>query len=245
MFSLWRLYLSFRALKLWGHKAALLARREGLWLKPAVKKSLTELNEKYSPCFFLLFHHYLIPFLLFATSTASSKDIKATGYIFITSNHIVFTASVYEAAAENENIFMALEALSSRLFISEGGKKNCPRSQDEKETQETKRENKLWACRRSTVVRHLPLSVSLSHFDEEEQTWGGGENFVFLFNVSVLSPWLSSLGPWRAGERATRRCGCLMGFSFWGGWSLSSGVVRFFSLPPHVCNLTLFRGPVS
>lgn len=54
---------------------------------------------------------------------ASSKDIKATGYIFITSNHIVFTACVYEAAAENENIFMALEALSSRLFISEGGKK--------------------------------------------------------------------------------------------------------------------------
>lgn len=123
MFSWWRLYLSFRALKLWGHKAALLALREGLWLKPAVKNSLTELNEKYSPCFFLLHHHYLIPFLLFATSMASGKDIKATGYIFITSNHIVFTASVYEAAAENENIFMALEALSSRLFIREGGKK--------------------------------------------------------------------------------------------------------------------------
>lgn len=44
---------------------------------------------------------------------ASSKDIKATGYIFITPNHIVSAACVYEAAAENENIFMALEALGS------------------------------------------------------------------------------------------------------------------------------------
>lgn len=175
MFSLWRLYLSFRALKLWGLKAALLARREGLWLKPAVKKSLTELNEKYSPCFFLLFHHYLIPFLLFATSTASSKDIKATGYIFITSNHIVFTACVLWGCSWKWKYLHGTWSSQLSTVYQRRGERNCPRSQDEKETQETKRENKLWTCRRSTVVRHLPLSVSLSHFDEEEQTWGGRE----------------------------------------------------------------------
>lgn len=47
---------------------------------------------------------------------------------------------------------------------------------------------------------------------------GGGEVLMFfLFNVSVLSFLLLCLALWR---EATRRCGCVMGFSFWGGWGV-------------------------
>lgn len=45
-------------------------------------------------------------------------------------------------------------------------------------------------------------------------------------------------------REVTRRCGCLMGFSFWGVWRVyHQGVVRFLgaNLPPHVCNWTLLR----
>lgn len=104
--------------------------------------------------------------LFFATSVASIKDIKATGYIFIISNHIVFAALLFMRLQPKMKISSwrcssALDCLSGK----KNKKKSAREAEMKKEKQETKRENKLRASHRSlarslTVVRHLLASRS-------------------------------------------------------------------------------------
>lgn len=104
--------------------------------------------------------------LFFATSVASIKDIKATGYIFIISNHIVFAALLFMRLQPKMKISSwrcssALDCLSGK----KKKKKSAREAEMKKEKQETKRENKLRASHRSlarslTVVRHLLASRS-------------------------------------------------------------------------------------
>ena len=74
----------------------------------------------------------------------------------------------------------AFDCLSARKK-----KKKSLRSQDEKEKQETKRENKLWASHRS-LSHGGPSSprISLTHFDEEEEGEGeDGGKFSDVFPI--------------------------------------------------------------
>lgn len=140
--------------------------------------------------------------LFFATSVASIKDIKATGYIFIISNHIVFAALLFMRLQPKMKISSwrcssALDCLSGK----KNKKKSAREAEMKKEKQETKRENKLRASHRSlarslTVVRHLLASRSrtlMRKRSEREKTFSC---FFFLFSVSVLSPF--AFMPWTA-----------------------------------------------
>lgn len=148
--------------------------------------------------------------LFFATSMASIKDIKATGYIFIIFNHVVFTALCLWGCGWKWKYLLCTGAQLFTVY-QEKKKKKSQRSRDETEMQETKRENKMWASHRSLS---LPLllswwSVISSHLARTlwrrrgEREGGEGENFLmfFLFNVFVLSPTLSCLGPRSGVER--------------------------------------------
>lgn len=138
---------------------------------------------------------------------ASVEDIKATGYIFIISNHTIFTTLCLWGKSWK---WKYLHPSGALLIVYQ---KNCLRSWDEKIKQRKKAGNK----KRKQIVSlpSLPLSrwsvisSHLAHFDGEGAAaavvdWGVGVGVygcgcggvvvvvglsdVFLFNISVLSP---------------------------------------------------------
>lgn len=165
---------------------------------------------------FFFFHHYLTALCsFFAKSAATIKDIKASGDIFIISNHIVFTAPCLWGCSWRWK-YLELE-LNPSLFIRRRrrrGRKEKPRWKRKK--QETKRENKLSVARRSPVISsHLTL-----WWGRGEEETEAGKTFwcvFFFFPICVLSPRLSRRGPLSPEHaEATRRCRLLMGFWFGG-----------------------------
>lgn len=91
--------------------------------------------------------------------------------------------SVYEAAAENENIFTALD-LSSWLFIRKKIQ-NCLRSQDEKKKQGNKKRKQIVSLPSLALSWWSVISLaSRSHTlmrkrKRREGRWGGGEKKTF------------------------------------------------------------------
>lgn len=120
--------------------------------------------------FFLLFHHYLIRRSILCHIT-SIRDIKAAGYIFIISNHIVFTALCLWGCSWK---WKYLHGTASSLIIrkKEKKKKKLPEKPRWKKKEEAgnKTENKLRGSRRS-LSRGSPSSprIVLKHFDEKEE----------------------------------------------------------------------------
>lgn len=139
----------------------------------------SELMDSPSFFFFFIIIQYTPP--CSATSAASIKDIKATGYIFIISNHIVFTALCLWGGSWK---WKYLHESSTPAYRE--------KKKEKKKKEETKRENKLWASNHGGLS-----SPSISCFDEEE----GCFLMFFLFNFSFLSPSPSWLGPPSAAER--------------------------------------------
>lgn len=97
-------------------------------------------SRKAPTIFFLLFHHYPIPRSILCHITRI-RDIKATAIYSSFLTTLSSQRCVYDSAAENENVFMALSASQLFLFLFIREKAACEAKMKKK--QETKRENKL------------------------------------------------------------------------------------------------------
>lgn len=112
--------------------------------------------------------------LFFATSMASIKDIKATGYIFIIFNHVVFTALCLWGCGWKWKYLLCTGAQLFTVYQEKKRKK----AREAEMKQKCRKQKEKTKCE-LPIVLFLSLSLShggpssprilLAHFDEEEE----------------------------------------------------------------------------